>query len=157
MMLYSFLLLGALLLFAAYGDIKSRTIPNWLNIAIALTAPLAWWEQGLAIYPDITWQIGVAVIIFAVFAALFYLGSIGGGDVKMVAAMALWIPAGLVLSALMVMALVGGGIAAVMLIDKIRRKSVASAEVPYGVAIAAAGFWAMHQHYINQFSLIPTT
>ena len=156
-MLFSFLVLGTLLLVAAFSDLRQRIISNALNLAIAVTAPLAWWEQSLSLYPDIAWQVGTAVVVFAAFAAIFFVGGIGGGDVKMVAAMALWVPAGLMLSALLVMAIVGGLMALVMLIHKKWRKTVTEPEVPYGVAIAVAGFWAMHQHYINQFPPIPTT
>lgn len=149
--------LGAMLLVAAASDIKSRTIPNWLNIVIALSAPLTWWAQGLALWPDIAVQVGAALTLFAIFFAMFAFGAIGGGDVKLIGALALWIDARLLLSLLMIMAIVGGVIAAAMLIHQKVRKTEAVAEVPYGVAIAIAGFWAIHQQYINQFPPIPTT
>lgn len=151
------ILLCVLLLIAAGYDLKSRIIPNWLNLMIALTAPIAWWAQGLALWPDIAWQLGSAVIVFAAFAALFAIGGIGGGDVKMVGALALWIDARLILSLLLVMALVGGVIAAAMLLHQKLGKSTATPEVPYGVAIAFAGFWALHQQFINHFPPIPAT
>lgn len=150
-------LLALLLLVAAVSDLRSRIIPNRLNLAIALTAPLAWMSGGLALWPDIAWQIGAAAAVFAVFAALFFVGGIGGGDVKLIAALALWIDVRLLLSLLFVMALVGGGIAAVMLLRHRLSRSTATPEVPYGVAIAAAGFWALHQQYINHYPPIPTT
>ncbi|MEQ1686945.1 MAG: prepilin peptidase [Sphingopyxis sp.] len=156
-MLLCALLLAVMLLLAAGFDLKSRIIPNWLNLAIALSAPLAWWAQGLAFWPDIGWQIGSALAVFVLFAALFAVGGIGGGDVKMIGALALWIDARLILSLLMVMALAGGVLAGVMLVRQKLRKSAPSPEVPYGVAIAFAGFWALHQQFINHFPPIPTT
>jgi prepilin peptidase CpaA len=154
-MVYSYILLAVLLLLAALSDIRTRTISNRLNLVIALLAPLAWWEMGLSLYPDIAWQIGAALIVFAVFFALFAVGGIGGGDVKMVAAMALWLPAAMVLPAMMVMAYIGGGIALAMLIHRKWRKIQGVSEVPYGVAIAAAGLWVICQQNINQFPPIP--
>jgi prepilin peptidase CpaA len=150
-------LLGALLLVAAICDLQHRIIPNRLNLIIALTAPIAWWSSSLSLWPDVAWQIGAAAAVFAAFAALFFIGGIGGGDVKMVGAVALWIDVRLLLSLLLVMALVGGGIAGFMLIRNKLSKAEQNPEVPYGVAIAAAGFWALHQQYINHLPSIPTT
>jgi len=152
--------LAIMLLVAAASDIRSRTIPNMLNLVIALSAPIGWWAAGLALWPDIAWQVGAAFALFAAFAALFAVGGIGGGDVKLIAALALWIDARLILSLLMVMAIVGGVISAVMIV--MRRFKTAEGdgemaeEVPYGVAIALAGLWAIYQQYINQFPLVPT-
>ena len=144
--------LALLLITAAVSDLRHREIPNWLNLTIALGAPLFWWAHGLALWPDVTVQIGAAFAVFAVFFALFAFGAIGGGDVKMIGALALWIDASLLLPLLQIMALVGG-----MLIHKKLRKSENIPEVPYGVAIAIAGFWAIHQQYINHFPSIPVT
>ena len=86
-------LLGALaiaLVFAAFTDIRRRQIDNWLNGGIALAAPLFWWASGLG-YMQIGWQLGVAVASFAVLAVLFALRAMGGGDVKLLTALALWI------------------------------------------------------------------
>jgi prepilin peptidase CpaA len=150
-------LLGVLLLVAAIWDLRHRIIPNRLNLIIALTAPIAWWWGGLALWPDIAWQIGAALAIFMGFAALFYIGGIGGGDVKMIGALALWIDVRLLMSLLLVMAIIGGIIAAFMLIRNKFGKAEQNPEVPYGVAIAIAGFWALHQQYINHLTFIPTT
>ncbi len=150
-------LLAAMLVVAAASDLRARIIPNRLNLAIAVTAPLAWMGGGLALWPDIAWQVAAAAAVFAAFAALFFIGGIGGGDVKLIGALALWIDVRLLLSLLFVMALVGGGIAAVMLVRHRLSRSNATPEVPYGVAIAAAGIWALHQQYINHLPPIPTT
>lgn len=58
-------------------DIKTREVPNWISGAIALTAFLNFDVHSL-------WGLIVAVIFFAV--ALFT-GKIGGGDVKLIAAL----------------------------------------------------------------------
>lgn len=149
------MLLGVLLLIAAVSDLRHRIIPNRLNLIIALTAPLAWAAGGLALWPDIAWQIGAALAVFAAFAALFAIGGMGGGDVKLIGALALWIDVRLLLSLLLVMALVGGVIAAGMLVRKRLSKAEQNPEVPYGVAIAAAGLWALYQQNINHFALPP--
>src|SRR3712207_5580018 len=104
-------LIGALalmLLVAALWDLKSRTIPNWLNAAIALGAIPFWWVTGLALWPDVALQIGVAAAVFGLFAIAFSLGGMGGGDVKMVAAVALWLPYQALIMLLVIMSIAGG-------------------------------------------------
>ena len=148
-------LLAVFLLIACYTDLKSRTIPNLLNIAIALVAPLTWWTMGWALWPDAAWQVGVAFALLLVFFGLFAIGQMGGGDVKMIAALALSIDVRLILPMMMVFSLAGGVVAAAMLIQKKWKKMEQPPEVPYGLAIAFGGFWAIHQQYINHLPLIP--
>lgn len=145
-------LLAALLLWGAVTDIRSRIISNRLNAAIALLAPVYWWSLGLAVWPDMAIQIGLCAGVFAIFATLFALGMMGGGDVKMLAALALWLPAGALLSLLVLMALLGGVITFIALIHHRSTKKIGAVEVPYGVAIALAGLWVIGEPYFNPFA-----
>lgn len=147
-------LLGILMIAAAISDLRSRTISNELNAVIALLAIPFWIASGLAAWPDVPIQFGAALAVFLVFAGLFAIGAMGGGDVKMIGAVMLWIPLPLFMPTLTVMAVGGGILSAIMLIYMKLRPSEKAAEVPYGVAIAAAGLWALHQHYLNQFQSI---
>ncbi|MGN7928801.1 A24 family peptidase [Sphingopyxis sp. 22461] len=147
-------LLGLLMIAAAISDVRSRTISNELNGAMALLAIPFWITSGLALWPDVPLQLGAAFAVFLVFAGLFAIGAMGGGDVKMIGAVMLWIPLPLFMPTLMVMAIGGGVLSAVMLIHMKLRPSDKPVEVPYGVAIAAAGLWALHQQYLNQFQVI---
>ena len=146
--------LRLLMIAAAISDLRSRTISNELNAAIALLAIPFWIASGLAVWPDMPIQFGAAFAVFLVFAGLFAIGAMGGGDVKMIGAVMLWIPLPLFLPMLTVMAVGGGILSAVMLIHLKIRRSEKPVEVPYGVAIAAAGLWALHQQYLNQFQAI---
>jgi prepilin peptidase CpaA len=133
--------LFGLLLYAAWGDLRTRTIPNALNAAIALGAPLWWYANALPLWPDIALQIGVAFVVFAIFAGFFALGAMGGGDVKMLAALALWLRAPALLDMLFVMAVIGGGVTiATMIVHKLQRRE-GRPEIPYGVAISCAALW----------------
>ena len=147
-------ILGLLMIAAAISDVRSRTISNRLNAAMALLAIPFWIASGLALWPDVPFQFGAAFLVFLLFAGLFAVGAMGGGDVKMIGAVMLWIPLPLFLSMLTIMAIGGGILSAVMLIHMKLRPSNKPVEVPYGVAIAAAGLWALHQHYLNQFQVI---
>ena len=150
-------LLAVLMIVAAVSDLRTRTISNGLNAAIALLAIPFWIASGLALWPEIPLQFGAAFAVFLVFAGLFALGAMGGGDVKMIGGVMLWIPLPLFIPMLTLMAIGGGILSAVMLIHSKIRPSDKAIEVPYGVAIAAAGLWALHQHYLNQFQFIGST
>lgn len=143
--------LAAMLIAAATGDLRSRIIPNWLNAAIALLAIPFWWFVGLTLWPEIIIQIGVAAAVLVLFWVAFHFGMMGGGDVKLVAAVALWLPLGAVVKLLVIMSLAGGAITLVMIARQRLAKLEGSPEVPYGVAIAFAGLWLIGEPYLNQF------
>ena len=140
--------LGALLVAAGIEDARTREIANRKNAAIALLAPLWWWAMGLG-WSDVGIQLLVATIVFAVFLGTFAAGWMGGGDVKMIAAIALWLPLGSLVDMLMVMAVLGGASTLLLMFDQRRRRRAEATpraiEVPYGVAIAAAALLALPQ------------
>jgi len=84
--------LGTLLIVAAITDLRSRIISNRLNLIVAALAPLWWIACGLPLWPDVVAQLGAGIVVFAIFAGLFALGLMGGGDVKLLGALALWFP-----------------------------------------------------------------
>lgn len=140
--------LAIALLFAAFTDLRRRQIDNWLNAAIALGAPLFWWASGLSLWPGVAIQLGVALAAFAVFAGLFALKMMGGGDVKLLTALALWIEPSWFLKLLIVMALTGGVLTIVLGAWHVMRRQRDRIKVPYGVAIAIGGLWVLGTHYL---------
>lgn len=142
--------LAALLFAAAVCDIRKREIPHWTVIAIALLAVPFWLSEGLALWPDIALQIGVALIVFAVFAGMFAAGWMGGGDVKLLAALALWLPWQALVLMLLIMSFAGGALTIGMVIWSRARRGAAP-EIPYGVAIAFSGLWLIGERFLNQF------
>ena len=140
--------LAIALLVAAVTDLRSRQIGNWLNGGIALAAPLFWWANGLALWPDVALQLAVTLGTFAVLAALFALKAMGGGDVKLLTALALWIEPMLFLKLVIVMALVGGVLTLVFGAWHIMRRQREKIAIPYGVAIAMAGLWVLGTSYL---------
>ncbi|UZK70889.1 prepilin peptidase [Sphingomonas sp. S1-29] len=143
--------LAALLVSAGIEDVRKREIANWKNAAIALMAPLWWIAIGLPVWPGMAIQLGVALLVFGLFAAAFAAGMMGGGDVKMIAALALWFPLHSLLWLLVVMSLVGGALTLVMLIDHRRRNNAGQPEIPYGVAIACAALLTLGEPLFNHF------
>jgi prepilin peptidase CpaA len=144
-------LLAAMLLAACWCDLKARTIPNLLNLAVALLAIPFWWSIGLALWPDVALQLGVAALVFALFAIAFAFGAMGGGDVKLVAAIALWLPASSVVALLFIMSVAGGALTLAMLIRHRLARRKSQLEIPYGVAIAFGGLWLISERFLNQF------
>ncbi|BAK65034.1 Flp pilus assembly protein protease [Sphingobium sp. SYK-6] len=141
--------LALLLLWGAATDLRSRIISNRLNLGIALLAPLWWWANGLALYPDVVLQIALALTVFVLFAVLFSLGMMGGGDVKMLAAIALWLPLQAMSLLIVVMALIGGVVTLATVVHHRMSRRIGRPEIPYGVAIALAGLWVMGERYLN--------
>ncbi len=144
-------LLALLLIIGAVTDIRERVISNRLNMAIAISAPLYWWATGVSLWPGVGIQIGMAIAIFLLFAGLFALGLMGGGDVKLLGAIALWLPWQAMATLLIIMAVVGGLITLATLVHHKMTRRDGQPEVPYGVAIALAGLWVLGERYLNPF------
>lgn len=148
------LLLGALALLlvsAGIQDARTREIADWKNIAIAAIAPLWWLTNGWAVWPDIAILVGVAAIVFALFVGAFYMNWMGGGDVKMIGALALWLPYNALVWMLVVMSLIGGALTLLLLIESKLLKKSEQPEIPYGVAIAIAALLTLREPILNHF------
>lgn len=144
--------LASLLLAAAVTDIRSRIISNKLNIAIAALAPLYWIASGVPAWPDMALQIALGMGMFGVFAALFALGLMGGGDVKLLAAVALWFPWQALGALLLIMAILGGVVTVVTVIHHRMTRRLGQPEVPYGVAISLAAMWLVGERILYHFA-----
>ena len=146
---FRYLLLGGLaiaLAIAAYTDLKRRQIDNWLNGAIALAAPLYWFSAGFSLWPDVAWQVGMGLIVLFGFALIFARGGMGGGDVKLLAALALWLPPLVFFTVLFLTSLVGG---AMSMVAGARNLSLGS-DAPAKRTLAYTGttLWLLGSCYI---------
>lgn len=135
--------LGASLIAAAITDLRSRIISNRLNLVIAALAPLWWVACGLDLWPGMAVQLLVGAAVFVLFAALFAIGMMGGGDVKLLTALALWFPWQAILSLVVLMALLGGVVTLVTVIHHKMTHRLGQPEIPYGVAISLAALWLL--------------
>lgn len=83
------LLMSPILVVAAYCDLKFMRIPNALSLeAIALFG-----LSGILIgLPEVGWRLVAALAVFSVGTGAFAFRLVGGGDVKMLAALMLFIP-----------------------------------------------------------------
>lgn len=130
---------SVLFLIASYHDIRHRSIPNALPLAVTGAAALKWAAIG-QLEPAL-WAVGVAAIVLVVTALCFRQGWIGGGDVKLMAAAVLFLGAPATVQFLLLMAVIGGIMAVVLLV--LRRRVAPRPTIPYGVAIAAAAIVMM--------------
>ena len=113
---FSYALLAALaiaLLVAAFTDWRRREIDNGLNAAIALAAPLWWLASGLG-WSAVGMQLALAAGTFAIACVLFAIRQMGGGDVKLLTALALWFPVASFTQVVVLMAVIGGAASVAM-------------------------------------------
>jgi prepilin peptidase CpaA len=145
-------ILALLLVVAAVIDVRTFTISNRLNLGVALMAPLYWWSAHLPLWPDIGIQVAIAAGVFALFAVAFYAGMMGGGDVKLAAALVLWFSPLSTLRFLVLMSIAGGVLTLVVVGIHRMKKKPGKPEIPYGVAIAFGGLAILIQRFLNQFA-----
>ena len=145
-------LLAVILLIAAVIDVRTFTISNRLNLTVALLAPLFWWSAALPLWPNVATQVAVAGGVFILLAAAFYAGVMGGGDVKLAAALALWFSPASTIKFLVVMSLAGGVLTLLVVGWHRAKKRQGRPEIPYGVAIAFGGLAILAQRFLNQFA-----
>lgn len=150
----AYLLIGILLVFlvsAGIEDLRAREIANWKNGGIALLAVPWWFAIGLSPWPDMAIQLALGLGTLLLFYGAFHFGMMGGGDVKMLAALALWLPFASLIWMLVMMSLIGGALTVIMLIDHWRLKRTGRPEIPYGVAIAAATLMILREPNFYHF------
>lgn len=129
---------------AAASDAARRRIPNALVLALVAAALLRIALEigaGASLMLPVA-DLAVGVAVFLVGAIAFQFRLLGGGDVKLLAAGALWVGALAAGSFLVTTVLTGGvlGLGYLVLIAATRhRDAVDRLSLPYGLAIAAGG------------------
>lgn len=149
-----------LLMCAAANDIATRTIPNTVSIALAILG-----LARLALNPaDAALSLSAAAIVFLLLIAAHARGWLGGGDVKLISAMAIGLPITALAQLLMMIAVCGLGLALIHLGMRLlpdpepspagasllrrvyaveRWRNRRRAPLPYGAAVAFAGVWLL--------------
>ena len=144
-------LFTAVMLWAIVSDARRFELPNGLSLALlggfallAAIEPLAW--------SQIRWHLATGVVVFLVGLALFAGHLFGGGDVKLLSAVALWLGPERFFFFLLLMSLSGGILALALLLFRrlplpplfcrwrwLGQLHARAGEVPYGVAMGIAG------------------
>jgi prepilin peptidase CpaA len=140
-----------LMLFAAFSDLLTMTIPNRVSLILIGAYFMAALYLRLPM-ESIAWHMSCAVAMLLLCLLLFHLGWIGGGDAKLAASTALWLGWSHLMDYGIVASLVGGVLT--LIIIELRRRDLPQKllslkflarladrgeGVPYGVALAIAG------------------
>jgi prepilin peptidase CpaA len=149
-----------LLLYVATLDIATRLIRNEVCLVLALLGI----ASQLASPMQLAESLIAAAILLLLLLAIYQRGSIGGGDVKLLAALAIGLPLTGLVQLLTITALAGGLLALVHLVMRhlpspklapagsslVRRvyaverwRHLRHAPLPFGVAIACGGIWTI--------------
>jgi prepilin peptidase CpaA len=144
--------LAIALMISIYTDIKYRLIYNNVTLAIALAAPLFWYATGGLTVVAVGIHVLTAAIVFSVFAMAFRFGAMGGGDVKLFGALALWFDWIEVIRFILYASIIGALVTIIfVIIHKLKQKD-GRARIPYGVAIALSGLWIAGERIFNHFT-----
>ena len=150
-MLANFLVLGFqfLLILAAFSDLLTMTIPNWISAAIILLFVIA---AFVAPVPPavVGMNFLCAFCVLAVTLFFFRFGWMGGGDAKLATATALWFGWSGLAGYCLVASVIGGVLAVAILslrrnpvppallrLSFVSRLADETSGLPYGVALAA--------------------
>jgi len=149
-----------LLLYVATIDIATRLIRNEICLALALLGVAAQLASPMQLAQSL---IAAAILLLLLFV-IYQRGSIGGGDVKLLVALAIGLPLTGVIELLTMTALAGGVLALIHVIMRLlpypklapagsslvrrvyaveRWRHLRHAPLPYGVAIACGGIWTI--------------
>ena len=149
-----------LLLYVAVIDIATRLIRNEVCLALALLGIAGQFANRM----HVTESLIAATILFLLLIVIYQRRWIGGGDVKLLAALAIGLPLMGVIELLTVTARAGGVLALVHLMMRLfpypklapagsslvrrvyaieRWRNLRHAPLPYGVAIACGGIWTV--------------
>jgi prepilin peptidase CpaA len=149
-----------LLLYVATIDIATRLIRNEICLALALLGIAGQLANPMQVAESLI----VATILLLLLLVIYQRGWIGGGDVKLLVALAIGLPMMGVIQLLTITALAGGILALVHLMMRLmpyprlapagsslvrrvyaieRWRHLRHAPLPYGVAIACGGIWTV--------------
>src|SRR3954451_178067 len=149
-----------LLLYVATMDIATRLIRNEICLALALLGI----ARQMGSLMQVAESLIAAAILFLLLLIIYTRGWIGGGDVKLLVALAIGLPLAGVIQLLTITALAGGVLALVHLMMRLlpsprlapagasvvrrvyaieRWRHLRHAPLPYGVAIACGGIWTV--------------
>lgn len=148
---------AVVLLRLALGDLQHRRLRNSLIVWYAGLCPLALLVSGASVWQWLQHGV-VAAVGFLVLLALFAARAMGGGDVKLGTAVLAWTGTGDLMTILLIISITGLVLALLGLLfnarclrrvfargcsRRIRRALRVQRGVPYGVALAVGGLFAM--------------
>ncbi len=147
------LVFPAAMIYAGWRDVVSYEVPNWVSVCLVTAFAAAAALAGLAM-TTVAWHLAAGAAVLMVGWGLFALGVVGGADVKMLLAAAVWTGWSALAEYLLVVAMSGGVLALGLIIwrrvelparwagrEWLRRLRAGDAGLPYCAAIGFAGLW----------------
>ncbi|OPY98176.1 pilus assembly protein CpaA [Bradyrhizobium sacchari] len=149
-----------LLLYVATIDIATRLIRNEICVALALLGIASQLPNPMQVAESLI----TTAILFLLLLVVYTCGGLGGGDVKLLTALAIGFPPAGAIQLLTITVLAGGVLALVHLVMRLlpyprlapagsslarrvyaieRWRHLRHAPLPYGVAIACGGIWTI--------------
>jgi len=104
---------GILLVAAALHDVAARTIPNWVSLGLCALGVLLRCVDG-----HLVAGLSLGLLVFAVATFCWKRGWMGGGDVKLLSAAAIFVPPDHVGDMLIAVTLAGGVVGLIYLVGR---------------------------------------
>ena len=141
-----------LLAAAALQDLRSRTIPNKLVIAVASSGVFL----GSISRPHALWlSLAAALSVLIAFSALSHLGTLGAGDIKLMAAVTLLVPPAQIAGLLMTIVVMGGVVSAIYLALGWALRRRAQPVRSHHRRTALARWWGAERRRIQESGTVP--
>ncbi|MEO1746218.1 MAG: prepilin peptidase [Pseudomonadota bacterium] len=160
-----FILFPFAMIYAALSDVLTMTIANRVSLLLIggfiVVAPFI----GIT-WTDFMWHLAAFGLVLSITFALFALGTMGGGDAKLMASTSIWIGFNVHLLDYVLMFTIAGG-ALTLLLVLMRNSSMATyagqwpalwrvideKDVPYGVALAFGGLMVFPDTVAMQWAI----
>jgi prepilin peptidase CpaA len=148
-----FLIFPAALAFAGSMDLFTMTIPNRVSLGLVagfvVAAPFSSLDAA-----GVLGHVGAGALMLVIGILMFARGWLGGGDAKLLAAVALWLGFDRLMEYLVYVSMAGGLLAFMILLyrslapplwlcnqDWAMRLHARTGGIPYGIALAIGGLW----------------
>ena len=150
---------AAVLFYVALTDFKEFKIRNEFIVVLAGLFVVHALLSGR--WVSAHWNLAFATLMFCVMLYFYTQNLMGGGDVKLAAALALWFSPASTVKFLVIMSLAGGLLTVIVMIaHRMKPGQIKNSdgetggkpEIPYGVAIAVGALWILAQRFFNQFA-----
>jgi len=145
-------IVSLLLVLAAVRDLRSRIIPNGLVISVAASGLLL----GAITRPYTLWiSIVAALLVLVILSALSHLGTLGAGDIKLMAAVTLLVPPSRIAGLLMAIVVMGGIVCAIYLALGWALRRRARPARSHHRRAALARWWSAERRRIQDSGTVP--
>jgi prepilin peptidase CpaA len=143
------------LVYAAYSDLRTYEIPNWISlVSLICFFALAWaagWDPAA-----MAWNVGAGAALLVIGFGMYLLRIAGAGDIKLMAAAGVFAGWAALMELLVLIAVAGGVLALMVLayrrvpltrrlagVGWLAQLHEKGRGIPYGVAIAAAALYLL--------------